>query len=367
MAWSLSFTSKMGLVKDSFHRIPLLIDIDTTSVDVCDLDKVERLVSANMKHMFFRLLGDGSESGCKQALQSLRLYLERLHDANLTFNTYVTVFMTNYNFIKNDELMDYLCMKPESTTAAAARNDGSVHVGCIVVSLLSSSIVEDKESENYHGVISQFESVKELVRKRSHDVKLGVADVYNRKTLQHLFEANRGEIAVAIPGDSELPNLRCRNIEYIHSQGCNIFLTFDGEYLQNLDREHVPTLEDILDEYTMAKGNIDTLFVKMLVQYGPMVCVGISSLSLEYVKDHFAFMCDPFTYRTAQQAPTVIKRFQVAKSHVEDLILQSEELECKEDENWMRNYLHAVPPRKLTDENAILQEKIELARKFDHN
>ena len=24
----------------------------------------------------------------------------------------------------------------------------------------------------------------------------------------------------------------------------------------------------------------------------------------------------------------------------------------------MRNYLHAVPPRKLTDENAILQEKL---------
>ena len=55
MAWSLSFTSKMGLVKDSFHRIPLLIDIDTTSVDVCDLDKVERLVSANMKHIPVRL------------------------------------------------------------------------------------------------------------------------------------------------------------------------------------------------------------------------------------------------------------------------------------------------------------------------
>lgn len=364
MAWSLSFTSKMGLVKDSFHRIPLLIDIDTSSaVEVSDLDKVERLVSSNMKHMFFRLLGDSSESGCKQAVENLRLYLERSRDANLTFNTYVTVYLTNYEFVKNDELMDYLCVKPESANG----NDNSVHVGCIVVSLLSPGIVDDKESENYNGVISQFQSVKDAVRKRSEDVKLGIADVYHRKTLQHLFEANRGEIAVAIPGDSELPNLRCRNIEYIHSQGCNIFLHFDGDFLQNLDREHVPTLEDILDEYTMAKGNIDTLFVKMLVQYGAMVCVGISPLSLDYVKEHFAFMCDPFTYRTAQQAPTVIKRFQVAKNHVDDLILQSEELECKEDEHWMRNYLHAVAPRKLSDENSILQGKIELARKFDHN
>ena len=38
-----------------------------------------------------------------------------------------------------------------------ARNDESVHVGCVW--LLSSGIVEDKESEN-HGVISQFESVR---------------------------------------------------------------------------------------------------------------------------------------------------------------------------------------------------------------
>ena len=117
----------------------------------------------------------------------------------------------------------------------------------------------------------------------------------------------------------------------------------------------------------MAKGNIDTLLVKMLLQYGPMVCIGVSTLSVDYLREHFAFMCDPFTYRTAQQAPTVIKRFQVTKTHVDDLILQSEELECVEDEHFTRNYLHAVPPRKLSDENSILQGKIELARKFDHN
>jgi hypothetical protein len=81
-------------------------------------------------------------------------------------------------------------------------------------------------------------------------------------------------------------------------------------------------LEPILDEYTMARGNIDTLLVKMLVQYGPMVCVDASNLSFEYLKEHFAFMCDPFTYRTAQQAPTVVKRFVVAKTHVDDLVVQ---------------------------------------------
>ena len=364
MAWSLSFTSKMGLVKDSFHRIPLVIDIAAGPVDVHELDKVEKLVSSNMKHLFFRLSGDCSENGCKHAVQSLRLYLERLHDANLTFNAFVTVYLTDFEFIRNSELVDYLCQKPVNNESSPSPS--AMSIGCIVVSLLGAGIVEDKESSNYHGVISQFGSVKEAIRQRSDDIKIGIADVYHRKTLQHLYEAYPGEIAVAIPGDSQLPNLRCRNIEYIHSQGCNIFLLFDSETLPNLDREHVPTLEDILDEYTMAKGNIDTLLVKMLLQYGPMVCVGIASLSLEYLKEHFAFMCDPFTYRTAQQAPTVIKRFQVAKSHVDDLILQSEEIECKEDEHWTRNYLHAVPPRKLTNENEILQGKIELARKFDH-
>ena len=102
----------------------------------------------------------------------------------------------------------------------------------------------------------------------------------------------------------------------------------------------MPSLEAILDQYDMAKGYVDTLGVKMLVQYGVMPCVD-SALGLEYLREHFAFMCDPFTYRTAQQAPTVIKRFVVQKVHVDELVELSEEIESKEDE--LLRYLHSLP------------------------
>ena len=70
-------------------------------------------------------------------------------------------------------------------------------------------------------------------------------------------------------------------------------------------------------------------------------------------------------FRTAQQAPTVIKRFVVAKAHVDELVVHSEDIECKEDEHFTRNYLHSLPPRTLTHENKILSKKIETSRLFD--
>lgn len=357
MSWSMSYTSKMGLVKDSYHRIPLIIDLSTTfNVDVTDLDKIEKLVAEGMKHLFFRVSDHYSSDGCGQMFRNLEAYLERLQDASLVYNLYVTFYCANGEFMKDDSFVDGVCCRGVSSP-------DEISIECLVVSLLGGA-VQDKEAENYHDVIQHYANISSKIRKRSNDIKIGISDCFHRKTLQHLFEAHPGEIAVAIPCDVDFPNFRCRNIEFIHSQGCNVFLLLSAELLPNLDREHVPSLEDILDKYDMAKGNIDTLLVKILIQYGPMPCVD-ASLSLEYLREHFAFMCHPFTYRTSQQAPTVIKRFVVAKAHVDDLVVHSEDVECKEDEHFIRHYLHSLPPRELTHDNKILAAKVAHARKFD--
>ena len=179
MSWSLAYTSKMGLVKDSYHRIPLMITVrGSGGVEVAELDKIEKLVSAGMKHLIFFLHGDGSEAECAKVVENLGLYLERLQDANLGVNLFVAVFCTNFKFINNDELMDFLCQPGTAPD--------QIVVGCIVVSLLCDGVVDHKEAENYHDVISQFGKVKAAIRKRSEHVKIGLADVYHRKTLQHV-------------------------------------------------------------------------------------------------------------------------------------------------------------------------------------
>ena len=352
----MSYTSRMGLVKDSYHRIPIIIYLSASSdVSVTELESLERITADGMKHIFC-VSGEYSDSSSTQILKNLEACLERLQDANLVYNLFVTVYCANGEFIRDDLFLQRVCRRTDSPKT-------EIDVGCVVVSLLCDE-VPNKEAENYHDVINRFGIIRDRILAFRSDMKIGISNCFHRKTLQHLFETYPDQIAVAIPCDVDFPNFRCRNIEYIHSQGCNIFLLLSAELLPNLTRDHVPSLEAILDQYDMAKGYVDTLLIKMLVQYGVMPCVD-STLGLEYLREHFAFMCDPFTYRTAQQAPTVIKRFVVQKVHVDELVELSEEIESKEDEHFTRNYLHSLPSRTLTHENKILRKKIEISRLFD--
>ncbi len=52
------------------------------------------------------------------------------------------------------------------------------------------------------------------------------------------------------------------------------------------------------------------------------------------------------------------------KEDIEDLVLESEEVECSDDVGWTRDALHKIPLRELTHHNAILAEKIQLANAF---
>ena len=212
MSWSMSYTSKMGLVKDSYHRIPLIVDLSASSgVDVAELESLERIVADGMKHIFFRVAEEYSSSGATQVVQNLEAYLERLQDANLVYNLYVTMYCANGEFIHDDAFVQRVCRRTESP-----KNE--IDIGCLVVSLLCEE-VPDKEAENYHDVIKRFGVISTKIREHSENIKIGISDCFHRKTLQHLFEAYPAQIAVAIPCDVNFPNFRCRNIEYIHSQG----------------------------------------------------------------------------------------------------------------------------------------------------
>jgi hypothetical protein len=113
----------------------------------------------------------------------------------------------------------------------------------------------------------------------------------------------------------------------------------------------------------MAKGNLGALLAKMIVQYGPIFCLD-ASLPLDYIQDYFLYIVHPFAYRTVQQAPTRVKRYMIQKTDVEDMIIESEEIECQADIPFKRDCLHRIPARTLTNENPVLAKKIALARAF---
>ena len=135
------------------------------------------------------------------------------------YNLFVTVYCANGEFIHNDAFLQ--------SVSSTDSHKAEIMVGCVVVLSHLCDEVPNKEAENYHDVINRFGIIRDRICTFSSDMKIGISDCFHRKTLQHLFETYPEQIAVAIPCDVDFPNFRCRNIEYIHSQGCNIFLLLE--------------------------------------------------------------------------------------------------------------------------------------------
>lgn len=355
----------MGVVRDSYHRFALTVDCNPSElreVPEEDLTNMVTLVNEGYKHLMFRVTDQYSDANESTIItKCIMQYMDRLHANHHTQNilnkevltwNLVVMIIAPIGFATCPVFLDFVTQP---------FGDTGVLCNLFIVSDVSSD--EDDVTEDYHSVIESFGSVVEVVRARSATLLLGVSDVFNRKTLQHLFEAHGENIALCLPGNIELPNLHARNVEFIHGRGCNTFYYLSATMIMELDRETVPTLEPILEKYEMAKNNLGTLLIKMLIQYGPIPCIDFN-LGIDYLMDFVTFLTHPFIYRTAQQAPTVGKRFQVQKSDIDDLIVESEEIECKEDEAWMRSVLHTVAPRVLTHSNVLLKKKIEHANKF---
>jgi len=365
MSWSLSFTGKMGIVKDSYHRFALTVNLDPSTVSqVAEsaLTDMVTLVEAGNKHILFRIAEpwrDESHSTC--VIGCILQYVNMLHGNNHK--------ETSLNREKLTHNLSVMIMAPiqyalcPAFLAFITQPYGETGVCTNLFTASDISPDGDDCTPNYHDVIDSFGEMVQKVRARSSTMMLGVADVFNRKTLQHLFDAHGEHISLCLPGNLDLPNMHARNVEFIHGRGCNTFYYLSETTINELGRETVPTLEPLLEKYEMSKNNLGTLLVKMIIQYGPVPCID-TSLGLDYLMDFTTHITHPFVYRTAQQAPTVSKRYQIQKSDIEDLVMESEEIECKEDEGWMRANLHTVAKRVLTNKNVLLQKKIEHAAKF---
>jgi hypothetical protein len=365
MSWSLSFTGKMGIVRDSYHRIALTIGCNPSElreVPEEDLVSMVTLVNEGFKHLQFRVTEPYRDTSCSTTVRNcIMQYIDRLHanrhsqkvlnEHALTWNLAVMI-MVPIRYTTCPLFLDFV---------TRPLGDTGVSFNLLVISDISPD--EDVQTLNHHKVIEAFGNVVSAVRAKSSALLLGVADIFNRKTLQHLFEAHGAEISLVLPGNIDLPNLHARNVEFIHGRGCNTFYYLAPDVITGLDREQVPTLEPLLEKYDMCKNNLGTLLIKMLIQYGPIPCIDFD-VGVDYLLELVSFMTHPFIYRTAQQAPTVVKRFQVNKSDIEDMLVESEEIECKADEEWMRTVLHTVAPRVLTDASGILKKKIDHANKF---
>ena len=356
-----------------------------------ELDDLVAVVNQGVKHILFMITDPYiSESESTLIVKNcIMQYIERLyqsnHDSlalnneNLTWNLTIMIqapitWVTNGDS-GNDIFISFITEKINLSNENG--NDDYIKFNLYIASDVSPD--GDDHSPDYHAVIESYSTMANNKRKKdsssssssSSQLKLGLTDVFNRKTLQHLFElharnneSEKTNIHLCLPGNIDLPNLHCRNVEFIHSYGINTFYYLSSDImLNNLDRETVPTLEPLLEKYDMCKNNMGVLLVKMLIQYGPIPCIDFA-LGKDYILNFMTFITHPFVYRTQQQAPTVCKKYTINKDDIDDLIVESEEIECKEDEEWMRANLHTKELRELTHKNTILDKKVEIAEKF---
>ena len=352
MSWSLSHTGKMGIVRDSYHRFALTITVNPSEISQIEDEELEdlaTLVNHGCKHLLFRITDkyDNYQNSSAAVQQLIMQYINYLHERNhdskilnenkLTWNL-VIMIMSPIQWAHCDVFSSFI-------TSNNLGNDTNMKFNVYIATDVSAD--DDDMSGDYHAIIATYGNMVECIRKKSKTLMLGVTDVFNRKTLQHLFEEHGENIQLCLPGNLDLPNMHARNVEFIHGCGCNTFYYINSDVMNNLDREDVPTLEPLLEKYDMCKNNLGSLFIKVVIQYGPVPCIDIA-VGVDYIMDYLVHITHPFVYRTGQQAPTVNKRYVIDKDDIDDLIVESEEIECKQDADWMRAYLHTIKLRTLT-------------------
>ncbi len=231
----------MGIVKDSYHRLVLTVNVkpDPVEIPMKDLHKIGTMIAGGMKHIMFRIKSTYSESNCSIILNQLETYFSLLCNdpRNLTHDLFISMIAPAAYIITSDLFSDFV----------ANTTDIKAHVGLFIASEVSPD--GDKNSLGYREIIDNYGEVRKRIREKRFDIALGVTDVFNRKSLQHLFECHGDDIKVAIPGDVEMPNINARNVEFIHSRGANTYLYYSANVLTSLDREAVPTLEPLLEKY----------------------------------------------------------------------------------------------------------------------
>lgn len=357
MSWSTCVNGTFCVVNEA-HRLGIVFDLDESSM--IDEDKVRSLYDLSFRHFIFRLFRVDSSSSdlwrgrvaqlgsYLSVLEHLSRVLNPLRDAEL-FVTIVT------------DCVDVEFARECVCEAAEKR----IELGCLVIDLTSwlqaSKTQLSSTSATFAANMAMVPQIDELLSNirnaaleasSSKKLVFGFGGIYDRGILQLLFDSNIGQhLRLAMPGAIAFPNIRTRIMDFVHSRLANSLHLLSHDLLFNSPKseESSPLLFPLMGKYPQCKSHSAPIILKYLLQI--CVVVGVpASLGTAFIEEYVCPVTHPFANRREFVAPSITKRFVIDLHDVEHLKDKSEEIECKEDEHWKKEYLHKRQLRKLTDQ-----------------
>lgn len=377
MSWSTSGSGQFGYLEE-IHRIGLVIDVngerDQTAASVGSGSSLEAVYDAGFRHFVFRIKRQRKAKGfffTRNLVNDLALLKEKSRTRNSLQDSplYITMYCDNVDTMFIKELF----------TAISGQSEGSlIDVDCLVLdfhSLLAQAPLSSFSTSSFEASIVKVAELSALIlsiRKvvlackadkfggaaaesttsaQSPSIKLGIDGIFDRGILQLLFEQPVGAfLQVVVPGSVQLPNIRTRVTDFVHSRSANILLVLANDTILSTptSAEFGPVLYPLIQKYPQSKAHVAPVLVKCLLQCGLVVAINIST-GVPFILEMLAPLLSPFVNRKEFVAPSITKRFVVSLEDVEALLQSSEEEEAKEEEWWRKATLHSVKPRTLTD------------------
>jgi len=358
MSWSTACNGKFGIASEA-HRVGIVTELVGNESTNADTELLSRLYELSFRHFIFKLKCTERQSVEGSFLtvnllknlvflRSLSKTPNPLQDAPL----YITVISDIIDAEFWRTFFRAVCSEIES-----------VDINCLVVELqtyLAGNQLSSFAPMTYAADLAKVNEISDLlVNIKAAQLAcsspcpffMGIDGIYDRGILQLLLEQPIGmDLQLVLPGSLQLPNIKFRIIDFIHSRGLNTMHIPSDNVLLNWAQspDQAPIMFTLLKKYPQCKNRPAPIIVKFLVQLG--IIVGVSAtLGAHFIEEMVAPVIHPFANRKEFCAPSITKRFVIEVQDVEALKQESEEVECKEDEIWRKAYLFRNPPRKLTD------------------
>jgi hypothetical protein len=332
--WSDAVNSLAGCVKDSYHRIAVMVDLNHMCPYAQVADEVFRAYAkyGGRMHLVISMKEDYAFSDIDRLQKALISKWNEHFEDRLDF-VFVTVIcppedvdnvLESQNFPKNGQIYQ--------------RKQFDIN-----------AIILDQCNDN----LKVIDVINNTHQNHSENLILGISiaqdDLYLFNFEWILTRCSREAVKVVNVGSiADLPNLKTRCVDLIHSKGMNCFCNLGEELIMNPKSDKLQYLVEMQNKYDKSPISI---LAKSLLQLGYIVAIPFMELSAHHtvVKD-LLLLAHPFVYRARYVEPTDVRSFIIHDVDMDTFKESSAEAEGGADEEQMDYARNREPARPLIDQ-----------------
>lgn len=333
MAWSLTFTGRRSIVKDSYQRLALWVDIDEVNNGPFQSSMLD-LSKENFLHVNVDVPFEVNSNNVGKVMEKVKV----LYDLGQGIQNRLVVHSENPDSSKMEPLQRLfasICFKHDNSFLVQSLLNSKFFVDAWII-----MVGHDKDAS-----LRNIINIDDEVKSSGKTTSLGIGGCSEPMTLDwFLTKISPDIIQIVHLGDVQLPNVPMHSIELAHTQGYNTMCHISPQAFDN-ELHTMPQLLELAAKYEVTP---DQLILKYLLQLGCIVSVPYKHIGSEYLKVHFSRLCHPFVHRRPFVSANKVLSFLIHADDMAVLTEASETCEAKADEFWTPHATSRAVDRELT-------------------